>query len=156
MKNTSEEDRKRGNFIVKRREEIGMTQEQLAENVGVSRRIVSAWENGKKGPWKHLTELSRALAVEESEIILGEEKTLLDVAQLGHTLLEKMVIVERSKRIIVASEIILIGLGAILIVFSEQLRPVLLCGLGVINIIIGTVAHYITTTIDKHTSKQNR
>ena len=37
---------KTGNFIMNRRKELGMTQQQLAEKLKVSFQAVSKWENG--------------------------------------------------------------------------------------------------------------
>ena len=39
-----------GSFIAAMRKERNMTQEQLAEKLGVSNRSVSRWENGKTLP----------------------------------------------------------------------------------------------------------
>ena len=44
------------------REQLGMTQEQLAELVGVDRTYISKWENGVVRPdWTHLVILWRIL-----------------------------------------------------------------------------------------------
>ena len=44
------------------RDELGMTQEQLAELVGVDRTYISKWENGVVRPdWTHLVILWRIL-----------------------------------------------------------------------------------------------
>jgi transcriptional regulator with XRE-family HTH domain len=53
-----------GAFIRMMRKEKGMTQEQLAEMLGVSQRSVSRWENGKTMPDLSLYEpLCKALDV---------------------------------------------------------------------------------------------
>jgi|LSQX01.2.fsa_nt_gb transcriptional regulator with XRE-family HTH domain len=70
-----------GAFIRMMRKEKGMTQEQLAEMLGVSQRSVSRWENGKTMPDLSLYEpLCKALDVQVSELLYAkkmsdEEKT---------------------------------------------------------------------------------
>lgn len=39
-----------GKFIAERRKEKNMTQEQLAEKMGVTDKTISRWENGKTMP----------------------------------------------------------------------------------------------------------
>ena len=39
-----------GNFIALKRREKNLTQEQLAEKIGVSNKTISKWENGKCMP----------------------------------------------------------------------------------------------------------
>ena len=39
-----------GNFIAKKRKEQNLTQEQLAEKLGVSRQAISKWEGGLSTP----------------------------------------------------------------------------------------------------------
>ena len=55
-----------GEKIRKRREEIGIGQEELGNLVGVSRRSIAAYESGEKTPRQgNLTKLSQALGVTE-------------------------------------------------------------------------------------------
>lgn len=50
-----------GGRIRQRREEMGLTQDQLAEKVGVGRDAVIRWEKGRRGPHRHLSGLAAAL-----------------------------------------------------------------------------------------------
>lgn len=53
-----------GNRIKKARKQEGLTQEQLAEVIGVSRSAISRWESGDMEPTiKNLAELARTLDV---------------------------------------------------------------------------------------------
>ncbi len=62
-----------GVFIARVRKEKGMTQEQLAESLGVSQRSVSRWENGKTMPDLSLYEpLCEALDIQVSELLYGK------------------------------------------------------------------------------------
>lgn len=65
---------KTGSFIAHRRKELGMTQRQLAEILGVTNKAVSKWETGQGMPdVGMLPELSRALGVTVDEILDGKE-----------------------------------------------------------------------------------
>ena len=62
-----------GEFLQELRKEKGLTQEQLAEKVGVARRTVSRWETGSNMPdLDILMELSDLYSVDLREILNGE------------------------------------------------------------------------------------
>lgn len=64
-----------GNFIMNKRKELGMTQQQLADKLKVSFQAVSKWENGITYPnIEILYELAIALNVTVDEILVGSEK----------------------------------------------------------------------------------
>ena len=64
-----------GSFIATVRKEKKLTQEQLAERLGVSNRSVSRWENGKTLPDLSLMEdICTALDITLSELLHGEKK----------------------------------------------------------------------------------
>lgn len=63
-----------GNFIAKKRKEQNLTQEQLAEKLGVSNKTVSKWETGKCMPdYSVVKDLCAELKVTVSELMDGEE-----------------------------------------------------------------------------------
>lgn len=65
-----------GNFLKELRKEKSLTQEQLAEQFGVSGRTVSRWENGNNMPdISILIELSEFYCVDIREIIDGERQS---------------------------------------------------------------------------------
>jgi transcriptional regulator with XRE-family HTH domain len=70
-----------GPVIAKRRHVLGLSQEELAVRVGVSRDSVSSWERGKHFPHRHLGKLEQVLGVD----LTGEaapdpvERDFLDV-----------------------------------------------------------------------------
>jgi transcriptional regulator with XRE-family HTH domain len=65
-----------GSFLQALRREKGLTQEQLAEQMGVARRTVSRWETGSNMPdLDILIELSNLYAVDLREILNGERKS---------------------------------------------------------------------------------
>ena len=69
-----------GKFISKKRKEMNLTQEDLAEKLGVSNRSISNWENGKCMPDLSLfMPLCDTLKITINELISGEElKSNLD------------------------------------------------------------------------------
>ena len=92
-----------GKFIAKLRKEKNMTQEQLAEKVGVTDKSVSRWENGKTMPDLSLLPiLSKELNVEVSELLNGRKMTKEELIELKDTI-EKLIeysqneIIDKSK-----------------------------------------------------------
>lgn len=68
--------KKIGSFLRQLRGEKAITQEQLAERLGVSNRSVSRWENGATMPdFDLLIELAKYYGVEVGELLDGERRT---------------------------------------------------------------------------------
>ena len=64
-----------GKYISKKRKELKITQEQLAEKLGVTDRSVSRWENGKSMPDVSLfKQLCEVLSITLDELLCGEDK----------------------------------------------------------------------------------
>lgn len=64
-----------GKFIARKRKEKAMTQEQLAELLGVSNKTISKWENGKCMPdYSVIKLLCNELNITVSELMDGEEQ----------------------------------------------------------------------------------
>ena len=62
-----------GKFIAECRKEKHLTQEQLAEKIGVSNKSISRWENGRTMPDMSLYEpLCRELDIQVSELLGGK------------------------------------------------------------------------------------
>ena len=65
-----------GTFLKLLRKEKNLTQEQLAEQLGVSNRTVSRWENGNNMPdISLLSEIAEFYDVSIPELIYGERKS---------------------------------------------------------------------------------
>lgn len=63
-----------GKFIAESRKNLQLTQEQLAEKIGVSNKSISRWENGKTMPDVSLFEpLCDALNITINELLQGEK-----------------------------------------------------------------------------------
>ena len=68
--------RKIGSFLKELRKEKGITQEQMAEELGVSGRTISRWETGSNMPdISLLVEIAEFFDVSIPEIIKGERKS---------------------------------------------------------------------------------
>src|SRR5579871_4547926 len=68
-----EQDYAFGQMMLTLRNNIGLTQEGLAEFLGVSRRTVGAWEAGSKYPTPHHLKHLIAFAIEQGAFPAGEE-----------------------------------------------------------------------------------
>ena len=67
------DNQKIGAFIAARRKEMGLTQQQLAERLGVTNKAVSKWESGNGIPDISLfTALAEVLGVTADELLRGE------------------------------------------------------------------------------------
>lgn len=63
-----------GKYIARKRREMNLTQEQLAEKLGVSNKTISKWENGKCMPdYSVVQNLCEALSVMLAELMDGED-----------------------------------------------------------------------------------
>lgn len=70
------EEKQIGLFIRDRRLELGLTQQQLADRLGITDKAVSKWERGVSYPdITLLRDLADALAVSVSELLAGERET---------------------------------------------------------------------------------
>lgn len=65
-----------GAGIAQRRKQLGMSQEELARQLGVTRQAVSKWESGAALPSvDNIVELAKALAISVDELLQLEEKS---------------------------------------------------------------------------------
>ena len=79
--------KKIGGFLRELRTERALTQEQLAELLGVTNRSVSRWENGRNMPdFDLLMELSRRYDVSVEEILDGERRAEIAASESGDAL----------------------------------------------------------------------
>ena len=63
-----------GKFIAKCRKEKNMTQQELADKLGVTDRAVSHWENGRRLPdYSLVKELCEILSISINELFSGEK-----------------------------------------------------------------------------------
>lgn len=78
-----------GSFLKELRKEKNLTQEQLAENLGTSRRTVSRWETGSNMPdLDILIDIADFYGVELRELLDGERKSEKMDKELEETVLK--------------------------------------------------------------------
>jgi transcriptional regulator with XRE-family HTH domain len=105
-----------GKFIAQKRKGLNMTQEQLAERLGVSNKTVSKWENGKCMPDYSIVErLCEELKITISELMDGEEAEdksvrVYDDAQILD-LLRRTQELEKQKKILKGTLLIVMGIA---------------------------------------------
>ena len=84
-----------GKFIAKRRKDKNITQEQLAEKLGVTNKSVSRWENGVNMPdYSLLKDLCSELDISVNELLSGEkikENDYMNKAEENFIMLKKKV-----------------------------------------------------------------
>ncbi len=80
-----------GRFIAECRKEKGLTQEQLAEKLGVTNRSISRWETGKTVPDISLYEkICRELGITIAELFAGQHVTPQNQAVIANYSLEQI------------------------------------------------------------------
>ena len=105
-----------GSYIAKKRREKNLTQEQLAETLGVSNKTISKWENGKCMPdYSTIEQLCKELSVTLSELMDGEDAAedsvrVYDDEQILD-LLRRMQELERQKNILYGIILIVLGIA---------------------------------------------
>lgn len=102
--------------IKKLRAEKNLTQEQMAERLGVTRQAVSHWENDRNLPdIEVLILMSKAFGISLDELILGEK----DMNNMAKKLISDGSEGRRAKRnligIIIGAALLLLGFGCLMI-----------------------------------------
>ena len=106
-----------GSYIARKRKEQNLTQEQLAEQLGVSNKTISKWENGKCMPdYSIIQKLCDTLHVTLPELMDGEDAAedrvcVYDEAQILD-LLRRTQELERQKGIFYGLLLIVLGIAS--------------------------------------------
>ncbi|MEY8428041.1 helix-turn-helix domain-containing protein [Lachnospiraceae bacterium 46-15] len=105
--------KKIGGFLRELRKEKGMTQEQLAEVLGVTNRSISRWENGVNMPdFDFVIELANYFDVGIEELLDGERKIDMIEKKQEETLL-KVADYSSNERIVFSKRLSYLFLAAI-------------------------------------------
>lgn len=104
-----------GKYIAQKRKEKNLTQEQLAEKIGVSNKSISKWECGKCMPdYSIIESLCRELGITVSELIAGEDKgqnnSIYDEKQMVD-MLERIQKLEKQKQTMLGLILIIMGMA---------------------------------------------
>lgn len=99
---------KTGKYIAEKRKQLGMTQKQLAEQIGLTDKAVSKWERGKSIPDSAVMEdLCGILRISVNEFLSGEDiqkEAYSDEAEKNmRILINKSNVQKRNTRIVVVS-----------------------------------------------------
>lgn len=106
-----------GSYIARKRKEQNLTQEQLAEQLGVSNKTVSKWENGKCMPdYSIIQTLCEALHVTLPELMDGEAAAedsvrIYDDEQILD-LLRRTQELERQKGVLYGLVLVVLGIAS--------------------------------------------
>ena len=106
-----------GRYIARKRKEQNLTQEQLSEQLGVSNKTISKWENGKCMPdYSLIQKLCEALDVTLPELMDGEDAAensvrVYDDEQILD-LLRRTQELERQKDILYGLVLIVLGIAS--------------------------------------------
>ena len=151
-----------GNFITECRKEKNLTQEELAEKLGVSSKSISRWENGTTRPdYSKLKELCKELDINVNEFLSGErieERNYMKKAEENFINLKKNVdkTLKILKFIRLISIIIIIGALAVNVYFNvtnvksfDKATTILVTNILLyINIFCGSIATILAYKID--------
>ena len=139
-----------GRYIARKRREKNLTQEQLAERLGVSNKTISKWENGRCMPdYSVIEALCQALAVTLPELLGGEEAAegsgrIDDGAQMLE-LLRRTQELEQQKGVLYGLILIVLGIACNALAAStggsevQDFLSGLLMGLSVAEMLAGMV-----------------
>ena len=106
-----------GGYIARKRKEQNLTQEQLAQQLGVSNKTISKWENGKCMPdYSIIQKLCEALHVTLPELMDGEDAAedsvrVYDDEQILD-LLRRTQELERQKGVLCGVVLIVLGIAS--------------------------------------------
>jgi transcriptional regulator with XRE-family HTH domain/DNA-directed RNA polymerase subunit RPC12/RpoP len=137
-----------GKFIAQCRKNMGLTQMQLAERLGVTDRAVSKWENGRAMPDSSIMlELCEQLKITVNDLLCGEvismenynkelEKNLLDMARAKEKADKELLLFE----IVVGTLCIIILLALTVVAAYVQMQDWLRIFLIVVGLVPFVVA----------------
>ena len=106
-----------GSYIAHKRREQNLTQEQLAQQLGVSNKTISKWENGKCMPdYSIIQRLCEALPVTLPELMDGEDAAENSVHVYDNEqildLLRRTQELERQKGVLCGFVLIVLGIAS--------------------------------------------
>lgn len=148
-----------GKFIAEKRKEYGLTQEQLAEKLGISNRSVSRWENGQTMPdFSLFPQICKIFEISISELLEGKGVT----GESIHLYIDLLHYEEKKKQTILNRFIIGGSLCGILIWLHYQFEifsfvdeiNILLGLLKILGILCTGAVFYYNNYKQKYTEKE--
>ena len=139
-----------GSYIAEKRRALNLTQEQLAEKLGVSNKTISKWENGKCMPdYGIIQKLCETLHVTLAELMDGEDAAeesvrVYDDAQILE-LLRRTQELERQRQVLSGAVLIVLGIASSALSATvggsnvKDFMSGLLLGLSIVEMIAGLI-----------------
>lgn len=139
-----------GSYIAEKRRALNLTQEQLAEKLGVSNKTISKWENGKCMPdYSVIQKLCEALHVTLAELMDGEDAAEESVRTYDDEqildLLRRTQELERQRQVLSGAVLIVLGIASSALSATvggsdvKDFMSGLLLGLAIVEMIAGLV-----------------
>lgn len=139
-----------GNYIAQKRRTLNMTQEQLAEALGVSNKTISKWENGKCMPdYSIIQKLCDTLGVTLAELMDGEDSAEESVRVYDNDqildLLRRMQELEQQRQVLYGFMLIILGIASCALSATVEGSDVkdfisgLLLGLSIVEMAAGMI-----------------
>ena len=139
-----------GSYIADKRRALNLTQEQLAETLGVSNKTISKWENGKCMPdYVVIQKLCEALHVTLPELMDGEDAAESSMRAYDENqildLLRRTQELERQRRMLSGAVLIVLGIASCALSATvggtnvKDFISGLLLGLSIVEMIAGMI-----------------
>ena len=149
-----------GKFIAKCRKNKNITQEQLAEKLGVSNKSISRWENGKNMPdYSILKELCNTLDIDVNEFLSGEkiEKNEIQTHSIENLdLILKEYYKMKKQRNMFKSISIIIGIIAISLIIAFSCIFIAMGGLNKDKVITDTNKYQEVIGVNANNNYKNK
>jgi transcriptional regulator with XRE-family HTH domain len=139
-----------GSYIAQKRRALNLTQEQLAEKLGVSNKTISKWENGKCMPdYSVIQKLCDALNVTLAELMDAEDSAEESVRTYDNEqvldLIRRTQELERQRQVLFGVVLIILGIACCALSATiggsdvKDFISGLLLGMSVVEMIAGLV-----------------
>ena len=139
-----------GSYIAEKRRALNLTQEQLAEKLGVSNKTISKWENGKCMPdYGIIQKLCETLHVTLAELMDGEDAAEESVLTYDDDqildLLRRTQELEQQRQVLSGAVLIVLGIASSALSATvggsnvKDFMSGLLLGLSIVEMIAGLI-----------------
>ncbi len=140
--------KKIGMFIRECRNDVNLTQEELASKLGVNNRTISRWENGNNMPdYALLNDLCNILHININELLIGEKISKTEIVKVTdenlNNILKEYYKMKKQKKIL---KTCLLVLAAILITIIIKL----IIALGFVSLMALSTEKEVTTDINDY------
>lgn len=139
-----------GSYIAQKRRALNLTQEQLAEKLGMSNKTISKWENGKCMPdYSVIQKLCEALHVTLAELMDGKDSAEESARTYDNEqildLIRRMQELEHQRQVLFGVVLIILGIACSALSATiggsdvKDFMSGLLLGMAIVEMIAGLV-----------------